>query len=262
MSEPRQAVKARMQRYRARLNDPVEVVDDNTPAHVVHTWPWAPAYEAAGYNAVPIMLSDIASGRETPPGAPWMAKTAEYVVPPAQVDATGITLSCGGWELVPGMMAPPTISALRLDIAQDGELAAHIIAMLVRPRLSWASGVNTQWMPMRSTLGSAALLIPLRLLDHADPHHVHFQTERYSLPKDKQPANKYLPGPVNRASLKSWHECFVASGPQYRWSDGGLPAVTRAQLPIVDDARQLIRDIEAVLDTRGTRLNYTITNVC
>jgi len=154
----------------------------------------------------------------------------------------------------------PCISALRLNIAQDHALAAHIVDTLIKPRLTWAPDAATRLMPVRSTLGSAALLIPLRL--DTDPHYVDSSTARYALPADVHPANKYLPGPVNSASLKSWREIFVASGPQYRWSDGGLPAVTRAQLPIVDDARQLIRDIEAVLDTRGTRLNYTITNVC
>jgi hypothetical protein len=250
-----------MQRMRARLNSTVEVSDDNSPPHLVHTWAWAPAYEAGGYNATPILFADIASGRESPPGSPWMAKTAEYVVPPAQAEVTGIAINCGGWDLVPGMLAPPTVAALRVDIAQDHALAAHLVDSIVKPRLRWADSAQ-QLLPVRSTVGSAALLIPLRLDTHL--RFGSLETARYSLPKDKHPTNKYLRGPVNRVSLKSWGECFVASGQQFRWTCGGLPAVARAQLPSVsvDDARQLIRDIEAVLDTRGTALKYKITNVC
>ena len=244
--------KERMRRHRARFAATVDVVDDSP-----HTWREAQRYTDAGYNATPILFHDIDAGREYPPGAPIFAKTAHYALPDDQLDAHGICINCGGWEMVPGFEAPPIIAALRLGIAQDSAFAAHLVDTIVKPRLRW--DVDTHLMPMRSTRGSAALLIPLRL-DAVD--RPHFETGRYGFASDTQPANRYLPGPVNRASFKSWQEVFVASGPQYRWTDGGLPTVTRASLPIVDDARALIKDIEAALDARGTQLTYQFTNVC
>jgi hypothetical protein len=254
MSTPRKAAlnRARQQRFQERLREPVEVVDDSP-----HTWREALRYTDAGYNATPILSQDIDAGREYPPGAPIFAKVATYVVQDDQLDAYGICINCGGWELSPGFEAPPIIAALRLDIAQDQDFAAHLVDTVVKPRLRW--DVDTHLMPVRSTRGSAALLIPLRLDTNDRPH---FETGRYRFDSDTQPINRYLPGPVNRASFSSWREVFVASGAQYRWTDGGLPTVTRASLPTVDDARALIKDIEAALDARGTQLTYQFTNVC
>jgi hypothetical protein len=254
MSTPRKAAlnRARQQRFQERLRERVDVVDDSP-----HTWREAQRYTQAGFNATPILFHDIDAGREYPPGAPIFAKTADYALPDDQLDAHGICVNCGGWEMVPGFEAPPIIAALRLEIAQDNAFAAHLVDTFVKPRMRW--DVDTHLMPMRSTRGCAALLIPLRL-DAVD--RPHFETGRYRFDSDAQPKNRFMPGPVNRASFSSWREVFVASGPQYRWTDGGLPAVPRASLPIVDDARALTKGISAALDARGTQLTYQFTNVC
>lgn len=252
----------RVRKHRAKLQEAVEVVVEHEP----DTWAAAPRYIEAGYLAQPCYFHDIEAGGEFSPHVQWLPSDAHSV---ARMAECGVTVACNlelraselptvhGTQQLLSWAPVPAIAALRLNIAQSHELAAEILETIVRPRLVWAPDVTTRLMPVRSKLDSAELLIPLRVDYQA--HIFDFTTQRYSLPTDLRPANKYLPGPTNSASIRSMRECFVASGPQYRWSDGGVPAVPRAALPMlasVADAHAIIQQINALLDKRGTHLTY------
>jgi hypothetical protein len=204
---------------------------------------------------------------EFSPHVQWLPSDSHSV---ARMAECGVTVACNlelrtsevptvhGTTQLLSWAPVPAIAALSLNIAQSRELAAEILETIVRPRLVWAPDVTTRLMPVRSKLDSAELLIPLRV-DY-QPHLFDFTTWRYSLATDVQPANRYLPGPTNSASIRSIRECFVASSAAYRWSDGGIPAVPRVALPMlasVADAHALIQQINALLDKRGTHLTYT-----
>jgi hypothetical protein len=252
----------RVRKHRAKLNEPVAVVQDHEP----DTWAEAPRYIEAGYLAQPCYFHDMEAG-ESSPHVQWLPSDSHSV---ARMAECGVTVACNlelrasevptiyGTTQLLSWAPVPAIAALRLNIAQSHELAVEILETIVRPRLVWASDVTTRLMPVRSKLGSAELLIPLRV-DY-QPHLFDFTTWRYALPTDVQPANKYMPGPTNSASIRSTRECFLASAAAYRWSDGGIPAVPRAVLPMlasVADAHAVIQQINALLDKRGTHLTYT-----
>lgn len=249
--------RARVQRHRSRLATAVDASDD---ALAIHTWREAPRYTANGYNPVPISIAEINEGREYPPGQPFMAKVAEYIVPESRVADTGICLNAGGHVLVSGMHPVPTISVLRLDILEDIELAARIVDTIVKPCLSWAADVETRHMPVRETLGAANLLLPLRL--DGDPRFGSFEAARFIFASDAQSPNPYLPRRYNTASIGSWSRTFVASGAPYKWRQGlDLTGVPRVSLPIVEKPRELLRDIERELEAHGAKQNFKFINI-
>ena len=254
----------RVRKHRAKLAESVDVVQVHEP----DTWRESRRYIEAGYLPQPIWRQDIEALRECSPHVQWLPPQANFV-PASRVDDAGISIACSlelrtaevetvdGTKAVMSWAPVPTIAALRLSIPQSHDLVAYILSTIIRPRLTWAPDVVTRLMPTRSKLGSAEILIPLR--QDRDAHMVDFSTDKYSLPTDVGPENRYMPGPVNSASIRSVREIFLASSVAHRWSDGGIPAVTRASLPMlatVGDAREIIRIVEAELDTRGTRLTY------
>jgi len=224
------------------------------PAVPPSTWRDASRYYEQGYTAVPIDLDDIDAGSESPSG-PWMALPT-FNIPPARVDDYGVAINAGGHVIETGMAPPsPPIAVLRIDVQHDKKLVHQIIEKIIKPCLAWAPGVDTKHFLVRETIGSAAVLIPLRWDD--DARSLNCTTQSYVFGSDPK-RGRYEPDVPNVVSVGSHARAFVAAGTPYRWRDGvDLLAVHRDLLPVLAAPYPVIQEIEPLLAARGRELHFS-----
>jgi hypothetical protein len=152
------------------------------------------------------------------------------------------------------------LAALRIHTA-DKHLARDLNA-LVESHLTWGDGVEQKLSPVRLDNEGVGSLRPFALVPERRPlvtSHQLFEplrTRRYAMPKDKPRDYGYEGNHVEMFSAVGQF-AYTADKERrpYEWTDGGLLAVSRDRLPVlnVGTARALRDDIEALLDARGTR---------
>jgi hypothetical protein len=150
------------------------------------------------------------------------------------------------------------LAALRVQVFGDKGLA-KAVDDLVTSRLQWRN-VGTTLSPVRidNTQRSTIRIFALADSDYSPFMPPPSRWLGYVMPTDPPPNKRYLVDyRANSVSWTSAAEMFVVSadteGRPYEWTDGGLLAVPRSALPVIDAAcaADLQADIERLMQERG-----------
>lgn len=144
------------------------------------------------------------------------------------------------------------LAALRVQTT-DKALARDIDAIVAK-YLTWADGVEEKLSPVRLDNGGHDTLRPFQLDAQQEPFGT-IASKPYVMPKDKRDYN-FEPHCVEILSAGG-HFVYTSDKQErpYEWTHGGLLAVKRNNLPVLNYgiAQAMCNEIEALLTERGTR---------